>query len=88
MIATYQDFMRAFLEIAQRVEGNPVKLRDVINQLADHFSLIANEREQTLPSGKQRIRDKRVNLPNQTRPARIATASAFYDHRTWASRII
>lgn len=60
MIPTYQDFMRPFLEIAQRAEGSPVKLRDVINQLADHFSLTANEREQTLPSGKQRILDNRV----------------------------
>ncbi|GAA6171511.1 restriction endonuclease [Colwellia sp. KU-HH00111] len=65
MIPNYQQFMRPFLEIANAANNSPeknseVKLRDVINQLADKFNLTENEREETLPSGKQRIIDNRV----------------------------
>ncbi|KGJ90825.1 restriction endonuclease [Colwellia psychrerythraea] len=60
MIPNYQEFMRPFLEIAYAAKGQEVKLRDVINELADKFNLSENEREETLPSGKQSILDNRV----------------------------
>ena len=60
MIPNYQQFMRPFLEIANAADGNEVKLRDVINQLADHFNLSEEERSETLPSGRQSILDNRV----------------------------
>lgn len=60
MIPNYQVFMRPFLEIAEAASGSEVKLRDVINQLADRFELTEQEREETLPSGKQSILDNRV----------------------------
>ena len=60
MIPNYQEFMRPFLEVAQAANGKEVKLRDVINELADKFNLTEDEREETLPSGKQSILDNRV----------------------------
>lgn len=60
MIPSYQEFMRPFLEIAHQADGKEVRLRDVINQLADKFCLSEAEREETLPSGKQSILDNRV----------------------------
>jgi restriction system protein len=60
MIPNYQQFMRPFLEIAQAANGNEVKLRDVINALADKFNLSEEEKSETLPSGKQSILDNRV----------------------------
>lgn len=60
MIPSYQEFMRPGLEIVQRANGEEVKLRDIINQLADRFNLTEAEREETLPSGKQSILDNRV----------------------------
>lgn len=60
MIPNYQQFMRPFLEIANAADGNEVKLRDVINQLAEHFNLSEDEKSETLPSGRQSILDNRV----------------------------
>ena len=60
MIPNYQQFMRPFLEIAQAANGNEVKLRDVINELADKFNLSEEEKAETLPSGRQSILDNRV----------------------------
>lgn len=60
MIPSYQDFMRPFLEIAYQANGKEVKLRDVVNQLADRFNLTEAEREEPLPSGKQTVLDNRV----------------------------
>ena len=64
MIPNYQEFMRPFLQIAYKAhhEGqvNEVKLRDVINQLAEQFNLTDEERTETLPSGKQSVLDNRV----------------------------
>ena len=60
VIPNYQQFMRPFLEIAQAANGNEVKLRDVINQLADKFNLTEAERSETLPSGRQSILDNRI----------------------------
>lgn len=60
MIPNYQQFMRPFLEKANEANGNEVKLRDVINQLAEHFNLSEEEKSETLPSGRQSILDNRV----------------------------
>ncbi|ELH7812160.1 restriction endonuclease [Vibrio harveyi] len=60
MIPNYQVFMRPFLEIANAAGGKEVKLRDVINQIADSFQLTDDEREERLPSGKQTVLDNRI----------------------------
>lgn len=63
MIPNYQQFMRPFLEIAYQAKQqgeNEVKLRDVINALADHFQLTEEERSETLPSGRQLVIDNRI----------------------------
>ena len=60
MIPNYQQFIRPFLEIAHTANSNKLKLRDVINQLADNFGLSEEERNETLPSGKQRVLDNRI----------------------------
>ncbi|ENN99061.1 MULTISPECIES: restriction endonuclease [Pseudoalteromonas] len=64
MIPNYQEFMRPFLQIAFKAynngQVNEVKLRDVINQLAEQFNLSDEERTETLPSGKQSVLDNRV----------------------------
>ncbi|MFT5716578.1 MAG: restriction system protein [Oleiphilaceae bacterium] len=60
MIPNYQQFMRPFLEIAKASNGNEVKLRNVITQLADKFGLSDEERNETLPSGRQSVLDNRV----------------------------
>lgn len=60
MIPGYQDFMRPLLEIAYQANSEEVKLRDAVNQLADRFNLTEEEREESLPSGKQTILDNRV----------------------------
>ncbi len=60
MIPSYKQFMRPFLEIAKEANGSEVKLRDVINQLADKFNLTDEERAETFSSGKQTVLDNRV----------------------------
>ncbi len=60
MIPSYKQFMRPFLEIAKEGNRSEVKLRDVINQLADKFNLTAEERTETFSSGKQTVLDNRV----------------------------
>jgi restriction system protein len=60
MIPSYQQFMRPLLKIAQAANGQEVKLRDAINQLAEKFNLTDDEKFETLPSGKQSILDNRV----------------------------
>lgn len=60
MIPNYQVFMRPFLEVAKAANGKEVKLRDVINQLADLFELSEEERGERLPSGKQTVLDNRI----------------------------
>ncbi len=60
MIPNYQEFMRPLLEVALKANGNEVKLRDAITQIADKLSLSEAEREEKLPSGKQSILDNRV----------------------------
>ncbi|OOF11734.1 restriction endonuclease [Salinivibrio sp. PR5] len=60
MIPNYQAFMRPFLEVVNAANGKEVKLRDVINQLAERFELSEEERTERLPSGKQAILDNRI----------------------------
>ena len=60
MIPSYKQFMRPFLEIAKAANGSEVKLRDVINQLADKFGLTEEERTETFASNKQTVLDNRV----------------------------
>ncbi|ELA7921213.1 restriction endonuclease [Vibrio alginolyticus] len=60
MIPNYQAFMRPFLEVVHAAGGSEVKLRDVINQLAERFELSEEEREERLPSGKQTVLDNRI----------------------------
>lgn len=63
MIPNYQQFMRPFLEIAYQAKQqgeHEIKLRDVINALADHFQLTEEERSETLPSGRQLVIDNRI----------------------------
>ncbi|WP_445946772.1 winged helix-turn-helix domain-containing protein [Shewanella sp.] len=67
MIPNYQQFMRPFLEMAQAEDGAEVKLRDVINQLANKFNLTEAERSETLPSGKQSVLDNPIGYSIQAR---------------------
>ncbi|GAA0835703.1 hypothetical protein GCM10009112_27870 [Marinomonas arenicola] len=60
MIPNYQDCMRPFLLALQQSTTNEVKLRDVINNIAEHFDLTDAERIEPLPSGKQPILLKRA----------------------------
>ncbi|MBF4428013.1 winged helix-turn-helix domain-containing protein, partial [Vibrio anguillarum] len=60
MIPSYQVFMRPFLEVVNAAGGQEVKLRDVINQIAERFQLTDDEREERLPSGKQTVLDNRI----------------------------
>jgi restriction system protein len=52
MIPNYQQFMRPFLDIAQTANGNEVKLRNIINELAGKFSLTEVDKTETPPNGK------------------------------------
>jgi restriction system protein len=60
VIPNYQQFMRPFLEIAEAANGSEVKLRNVINQIADKCELSDEERNETLPSGRQSVLDNRI----------------------------
>lgn len=60
MIPNYQEFMRPFLEMALAANGKEVKLRDVINSIAEKFRLSEEDINQTLPSGRQRVLDNRI----------------------------
>ena len=63
MIPNYQEFMRPFLEVAYQTKQqgkDEVKLRDVIDTLAEQFSLSDEERSELLPSGRQRVIDNRI----------------------------
>nr|WP_194709927.1 restriction endonuclease [Pseudoalteromonas sp. S16_S37] len=52
--------MRPLLEVAHKANGQEVKLRDAIAQLAEQFKLTEQERNEPLPSGKQSILDNRI----------------------------
>ncbi len=57
MIPDYQTLMLPVLQAAQSGE---TYTHDVINDLSEQFGLTNDEREQLLPSGKQRVLDNRV----------------------------
>ena len=58
MIPDYQSLM---LPVLQAAEKEAVQTKDVIAILADRFDLSPEEREEFLPSGKQRTFDNRVH---------------------------
>ncbi len=66
--------MRPFLEVAHRAHGREVKLRDVINELAEQFNLTDEEKTETLPSGRQPILNNRV-------------VSHEYSSKAWSFRV-
>lgn len=58
MIPDYQSLM---LPVLKSAEKKAVHIQDVIKTLAEQFLLTDEEREELLPSGKQRTFDNRVN---------------------------
>jgi len=58
-IPDYQTFMRPLLEFG--ADGTEKNIKDAIANMAERFGLSEEEREQLLPSGKQRILDNRVH---------------------------
>ncbi len=58
MIPDYQTLM---LPVLQKGSEKEVNVRDVIDALAEKYKMTAEEREQFLPSGKQRTFDNRVH---------------------------
>jgi len=60
MIPNYQQCMRPLLEIVKEGNGSEVSLSHVYEQIAERFSLSEEERERTLPSGKQKVLHNRV----------------------------
>lgn len=58
MIPDYQTLM---LPVLKSAKDEPVQTQVAIERLADDFGLTAEERDQLLPSGKQRMFDNRVH---------------------------
>jgi len=58
MIPDYQTLMLPLLKAAK---DKPLRTPDVIDRLADEFRMTPDEREQLLPSGKQRTFENRIN---------------------------
>lgn len=52
MIPSYQEFMHPFLEIAHQADGKDVRLRDVVNQLANQSGLLKFLRENNYQTAK------------------------------------
>jgi hypothetical protein len=57
-IPDYQTVMLPLLNLA--ADGQEHRLRDTIEQLADHFDLTEDERKELLPSGSQATFNNRV----------------------------
>ena len=57
-IPDYQSLMLPLLKHAARGE---TRVPDVATELADEFGLTAEERDQLLPSGRQRVLDNRIH---------------------------
>jgi restriction system protein len=57
-IPDYQTVMLPFLDLA--ADGEEHKLRDAVEELADHFDLTEDERKELLPSSSQATFDNRV----------------------------
>jgi restriction system protein len=58
------------LPLLRLAAGGEIRVPDATERLADAFGLTAAEREQLLPSGRQRVLDKGRKLPAQ-KPTRI-----------------
>lgn len=52
-IPTFEQIMPVILDIA--AESDQIAIRHCMDNVADHFNLSEEEREQTLPSGKQKV---------------------------------
>lgn len=57
-IPDFQTLMRPVLQLL--ADGQVTRSREVKNMMADSFDLSAEERDQMLPSGRQRVMDNRV----------------------------
>lgn len=60
MLPNYQEIMRPFLQILGQNQDQEVRLREVISKVSSHFGLSDEEKNELLPSGKQRVIDNRV----------------------------
>lgn len=60
MLPNYQEIMRPFLQILEQNQDQEVRLREVISKVSSHFGLSDEEKNELLPSGKQRVIDNRV----------------------------
>lgn len=58
-IPSYQDFMYHFLEVLK--DGKEHRLRDIYRELAEYFNLTEEEKQKTLPSGKQLVYQSRIS---------------------------
>jgi restriction system protein len=58
-IPGYQDLMLPLLKLVS--DGKEYSLREIIERLAEEFNLSEEERNEFLPSGRQRVFDNRVN---------------------------
>lgn len=58
MIPDFQTVMRPVLALL--ADGEVRRARDIRSAMADHFDLTPEERDQFLPSGRQRVMDNRV----------------------------
>jgi restriction system protein len=58
-IPGYQDLMLPLLKLVS--DGKEYSLREIIERLAEEFNLSEEERNEFLPSGRQRIFDNRIN---------------------------
>jgi restriction system protein len=57
VIPNDQQFIFPSLEVTQVANGGELKLRDVINHLAEKFNLAEIEKAETLPSTRQGVLD-------------------------------
>ena len=60
MIPNYQQIMQPLLQQLASQQSQDVRVRDLVTAIADHFQLSDEERNELLPSGKQRMIDNRV----------------------------
>lgn len=60
MLPNYQEIMRPFLQILEQNQDQEVRLREVISKVSSHFGLSDEEKNELLPSGKQRVIDHPV----------------------------
>lgn len=57
-IPTFEQIMPVILDLAKTSEQ--IAIRHCMDDIANHFKLTEEEREQTLPSGKQKVLNNRT----------------------------